>query len=1210
MRIREIILDGFKSYANRTVIGPFDEGFNAICGMNGTGKSNIFDAICFVLGITNLKQVRAQSKKALIYKEGQAGVTSASVSIVFDNAEAEGSPIGFEAEKEITVTRQIMIEGKDKYKLNGRVTQAGKVMDMFKSVGLNVNNPHFLIMQGRINQVTTAKPVEILSMVEEAAGTRLFEEKKKRSQKMLTKKDERLSEIEAAVDDEITPQLEKLREQKSTYLEFQRVTQDKERQEHLLVAFDFFELLARKSKDEARKQKLEEELAGGEQRKADMQAEREAKQGEFDAAQSRKADVMKGQFAQLEKEEKECSKELVQATTKHKHTQDTLKSEQKALKKLAATCEESGAQVAEKATELSAAEAELGGAKATLDAATTECKEKETKQRELIAGLADSSDETLGEAMEKKQREATEAATEAGKAKMKLKHESGKEKKLLKQKNEAEKALGSIKSKHSKTVAKLQQLDAKRSSNGYDPQRESQLSERKNELEGSTARQQDKLDHLKARTEAKLEFQFSDPVRGFDRRKVKGAVAKLVQPKDPSACTALEVAAGGSLYQVVVDSAETSKLLLQKGKLRARVTIIPLDKVSRRTIDPAKLERARAIGAEHGGNVDAALSMVDFDDEVLPAVQYALGSTLVCDKKVIDAKGTTLAEKVCFELKTKTVTLDGDLFDPAGTLSGGARPKGNGVLQDMNELTQLGRAVSVAQEELAAIDKELSALQKASAEGQKLEKQYALAQKEAELLETRISESRFGQISKEMEAVQKECSEASQVLEASMEREASLKAEVKELQKQIKNQEANRKRETSKLEAEITKARKAVQKAKKEFQAKQSQIDTVKFEIEALNKEKESAASELQTAEQTLDTLAAEVDEASNAMAEKEAQHSEASKALQAVRDDMSTCEREMSSLQRTITKLDNELHGFDKKMLKVEAEVAKTEEKFNKHTRLLERYEAENEWITHEKAFFGRRGTDYDFEACDIKKTRARKKALEAEEAKLSQKVNHKVMGMIEKAEQDFKDLKSKRNKILADRKLIEETIVELDVRKKQTLEQTWKKVNKDFGSIFSCLLPGAQAKLEPEEGKTVFDGLEVRIAFGGAWKESLVELSGGQRALLALSLVLSLLLYKPAPMYILDEVDAALDLSHTQNVGLMLKKNFSTSQFIVVSHKEGMFSNANVMFRTKLDHGVSTITRSIGAAALGTAAASRSSADEAENRGAANRGKGKGKG
>ena len=138
--------------------------------------------------------------------------------------------------------------------------------------------------------------------------------------------------------------------------------------------------------------------------------------------------------------------------------------------------------------------------------------------------------------------------------------------------------------------------------------------------------------------------------------------------------------------------------------------------------------------------------------------------------------------------------------------------------------------------------------------------------------------------------------------------------------------------------------------------------------------------------------------------------------------------------------------------------------------------------------------------------------------------------------------------------------------------------KVNRDFGSIFSTLLPGAQAKLEPPEGMHAWEGLEVKVGFGGVWKESLSELSGGQRSLIALSLILSLLLFKPAPMYILDEVDAALDLSHTQNIGNMLKTHFSQSQFIVVSLKEGMFNNANVIFRTKFVDGVSTVTRTLG--------------------------------
>merc|ERR1712232_579052 len=192
-----------------------------------------------------------------------------------------------------------------------------------------------------------------------------------------------------------------------------------------------------------------------------------------------------------------------------------------------------------------------------------------------------------------------------------------------------------------------------------------------------------------------------------------------------------------------------------------------------------------------------------------------------------------------------------------------------------------------------------------------------------------------------------------------------------------------------------------------------------------------------------------------------------------------------------------------------------------------------------------------------------------------IGQKINKKVMGMIEKAEQEYTDLNRKRAIIEKDRQTIERVIEGLDKKKNEALRTTWEKVNRDFGSIFSTLLPGTQAKLAPPEGGTVFDGLEVKVAFGQTWKESLTELSGGQRSLLALSLILALLLFKPAPMYILDEVDAALDLSHTQNIGQMLRTHFSHSQFIVVSLKEGMFNNANVIFRTKFVDGVSTVQR-----------------------------------
>ena len=186
-------------------------------------------------------------------------------------------------------------------------------------------------------------------------------------------------------------------------------------------------------------------------------------------------------------------------------------------------------------------------------------------------------------------------------------------------------------------------------------------------------------------------------------------------------------------------------------------------------------------------------------------------------------------------------------------------------------------------------------------------------------------------------------------------------------------------------------------------------------------------------------------------------------------------------------------------------------------------------------------------------------------------------VLTMLETAEQEYADLMSKKDIVVKDKEKIEAVITELAQKKVEALQKTWAKVNADFGSIFATLLPGAQAKLEPQEGCFVEEGLIVKVGFGNVWKQSLLELSGGQRSLIALSLVLSLLRFKPAPVYILDEVDAALDLSHTQNIGKMIKAHFKQSQFLVVSLKEGMFNNANVIFRTKFVDNVSCVTRTV---------------------------------
>lgn len=157
----------------------------------------------------------------------------------------------------------------------------------------------------------------------------------------------------------------------------------------------------------------------------------------------------------------------------------------------------------------------------------------------------------------------------------------------------------------------------------------------------------------------------------------------------------------------------------------------------------------------------------------------------------------------------------------------------------------------------------------------------------------------------------------------------------------------------------------------------------------------------------------------------------------------------------------------------------------------------------------------------------------LKKEQEAMAKRVNMKVEAMSDKVENEFKSLIEKRQILINDKSTLYTNIEELDKKKKEALETCLSEVNKNFGKIFSSLLPGAFAKIEQMKGKELTEGLELKVAFNNAWKNSLSELSGGQRSLLAFSFLLALLLYKPAPFYILDEIDAALDLSHTENIG-----------------------------------------------------------------------------
>jgi structural maintenance of chromosome 2 len=182
----------------------------------------------------------------------------------------------------------------------------------------------------------------------------------------------------------------------------------------------------------------------------------------------------------------------------------------------------------------------------------------------------------------------------------------------------------------------------------------------------------------------------------------------------------------------------------------------------------------------------------------------------------------------------------------------------------------------------------------------------------------------------------------------------------------------------------------------------------------------------------------------------------------------------------------------------------------------------------------------------------------------------------MCDAAEHEFLYLSSRRDTVSAEKSKIEAVIAELEVKTREAIEKTHLKVDRELNDIVRQVLPGSTAQLEPIKENSLYVGLELKVAFSRVEK-GLQELSGGQRSLITLALILALLKFETAPFYILDEIDAALDLNHRQNIGTMLRRSFKSAQFIIVSLKEGMWNNANAVFRTLFRDSTSNVKRDI---------------------------------
>lgn len=541
---------------------------------------------------------------------------------------------------------------------------------------------------------------------------------------------------------------------------------------------------------------------------------------------------------------------------------------------------------------------------------------------------------------------------------------------MKKEGNSAEK-LENSKNTLTKTVKDLKSQIAKL---GFSPEEYEELEQQVSTYEGSVATLIERVNTLQAQLGNRLRFDYTDPVRGFDRSKVKGLLAKLIEVRDSKHATALEVVAGGKLFQVVVDEAITGKALLDRGKLQKRVTIIPLDKIQPRHVGANATRRAEEIASSMKATANPAIELVGFDEEIRSAVEYVFGSSIVVD-------GVKAANQICDATKTRTVTLEGDVYDPSGTISGGSANQLGTTLSRLSELAAAMKTLDVQKAELDIKSNKYIAMKAASQAFDKLNAKLEVAQAELDAAEKHLSQTNFGMLVEKRDTITAAINAAEQeIVIMTKEKDDKWK-----LHEDLKGQEAEltKQRETRLLDIENAVKLAKTQSTKASTMAREamSRSQTLTLELESLQNEVTVAKEAVLVAERSLRAASIEESESQMQVGDISVTYEETRQELEELEQKMAECSAGVLDLKRAkadlmkaedVAKLESKKLSIN--VLRIRKERATAEKVV---ATMLKNYG----WIEGEMNAFGVRGGDYDFEATDPHEISQQLKALKAEQ-------------------------------------------------------------------------------------------------------------------------------------------------------------------------------------------------------------------------------------
>ncbi|WP_225999237.1 chromosome segregation protein SMC [Paenibacillus sp. BJ-4] len=1171
MFLKRIELAGFKSFADKTEM-EFVRGITAVVGPNGSGKSNISDGIRWVLGEQSAKSLRGGKMEDIIFagSDARKAVNYGEVSLTLDN-EDQALPLDF---GEVTVTRRVHRSGDSEYFINRQSCRLRDITELFMDTGIG-KEAYSIIGQGRIEEILSTRSEDRRGIFEEASGIVKYKSRKKEAVRKLDDTEQNLLRIHDLVS-ELEDQIGPLKEQSEKAIHYKELRSELKSKEISMYVYQIEQIHTSWSDATSKLALLQQE-----------QLQLSTVVSRHDAM----LESERNELRQLEEQVERLQSDLLQyseATEKSEGYGELLKERTRNLQanreQLILSLSTSEARHSDRKNELDQLNEKLSALIVELEELRERLSDEEVKLIGVTGGISQEQEESLkGNLLELMNQMAqarneiryTDQQKEALERRVnRVSDESGKweaQKVELDQRKKGLEAaiqklgqeISSLRSGYIQGSEKYQALqklleESQGTIRKWEQKREAQISRRDTMKE-----MQDDFDGFMLGVKEVLKASRKETLHG-----VHGAVAELIRVPEHLE-QAMETALGASVQHIVMENESVSRQAISFLKQRqlGRATFLPMDVIRPRQIGAG--ERQIVENAE--GFVGIGADLVQYDERYAGIIGSLLGNVVIA-RTLEDAN--RIAARC--QYRYRVVTLEGDVVNAGGSMTGGSQFKKNAnLLGRKRQLDQLDQDILDTEQQIArlrqsAVDTkrqleetqiQLDELRQAGDVKRGEEQQTAMELKQLEH-ELRHVLEQLAASSQEKKGFDQEIKELEAAREEALVKLAALEEEEKKTHQAIHAAEFARKANESakeQLQGELTNLKVREGKLDQERFSLEEQLRRLRGDYDTLGKDSRqnktllaSIEADLLTNEQesvkqieNLNQYRLKKEEASQQLEFKRAARSSLSKKLEMAENETKEQRIQLKSVEELLRQTEIGVNRLD-----VELE--------NVLKKLSDDYELSYELAKQR----------YPVPE-DIEGTQAEVQRLKHGISELGE-VNLGAIEEYQRVHERYTFLDEQKSDLVEAKTTLYQVIREMDDEMSKRFKSTFDAIRREFGTVFSKLFGGGRADLvllDPE--RLLETGIDIVAQPPGKKLQNLQLLSGGERALTAMALLFAILHVKPVPFCVLDEVEAALDEANVVRFAQYLREFSQQTQFIVVTHRKGTMEESDVLYGVTMEEG-----------------------------------------